>query len=76
MPRGIKQDIEDSVKIPISHAERVCKDNHLDQVIIIGRKVGDSGYECLTTYGKNKEHCKAAALIGDFLKFNVMDWEK
>ncbi|QDP65989.1 MAG: hypothetical protein GOVbin631_50 [Prokaryotic dsDNA virus sp.] len=76
MPRGIKECIEDDINIPVSHAERVCKDNRLDQVIIIGRKVGENGYECLTTYGKNKENCKAAAIIGDFLKYKVMGWDE
>jgi len=80
MPAGrpikMTPDINDFVSIPVSHAEKVCKDNGLDQVVIIGRKVGDDGYECVTTYGKNKKHCSAAATIGEYLKYNVMDWEK
>lgn len=74
--RNTDQTIEDVLSIPISHAEKVCKDNGLDQVIIIGRKTGDDGFECVTTYGRNREHCRAAGIIGDFLKFKVMDWDK
>lgn len=65
--------------IPISHAERVCKENGLDQVIIIGRKcdtLNSDGYECVTTYGRNRAHCKAAGIIGDFLKTKIMGWDK
>lgn len=76
MPAGRPTKIDKAPRIPISHAEKVCKDNGLDQVIIIGRKAGDGGFECVTTYGRNKEHCLAAGFIGDFLKFKVMDWDK
>lgn len=75
-PVGRPSKLDDFLCIPVSHAEKVCKDNGLDQVIIIGRKAGEGGFECVTTYGRNKEHCLAAGLIGDFLKFKVMDWDK
>lgn len=62
--------------IPIKAAEDVAKKYDYDQVVIIARKTGKNGGEHVTTYGKNKEHCKIAAHIGDFLKYKVMGWEK
>ena len=63
--------------IPISAAKRIADAYGYDQVIIIARKVGESpdphGEHC-TTYGRNAEHCEAAARIGDFLKYKVMGW--
>lgn len=63
-------------RIPVSAAEVVAKKYGYDQVIIIGRKVGadpEPHGEHLTTYGVNKEHCKAAAKVGDRLK-EIMKW--
>lgn len=60
--------------IPISAAEKIAKEFGYDQVVIIGRKVGDKGGEHCTTYGRNKDHCTVAARIGDYLKFKVMMW--
>lgn len=62
--------------IPISVAEWIAKEYTYDQVIVYARKVGDEGGEHMTTYGINKEHCGAAAKIGDFLKFKIMGWVK
>lgn len=62
--------------IPIKAAERIAKKHDIDQVIIIGRKVGEDGYECVTTYGIDKDNCDAAALIGNHLKYNVMGWPR
>lgn len=65
--------------IPISAAKEIAKEYGWDQVIIIARKVGEDPNphgEHVTTYGINKEHCDAAATIGDFLKYNVMKWPK
>ena len=64
--------------IPIRAAERIAKAFGYDQVIIYARKVGDApeGGEHMTTYGVNKEHCDAAARIGDHLKYNVMGWPR
>ena len=65
--------------IPISAAEKIAKAYGYDQIVVIGRKVGsgdeDHG-EHVTTYGINKEHCAAAAIIGDFLKYKVMGWKR
>ena len=60
--------------IPISAAEKIAKQYGYDQIIIYARKVGEG--EHMTTYGVNKEHCSAAALIGNFLKYKVMGWSK
>jgi hypothetical protein len=66
-------------RIPISAAKTIADKYGYDQVIVIARKVGDDpdphGEHC-TTYGVTKEHCKAAARIGDFLKYKIMGWEK
>lgn len=63
--------------IPISAARDVAKKYGYDQVIIYARVCHDSPLphgEHMTTYGKNTEHCGAAAKIGDFLKYKVMGW--
>jgi hypothetical protein len=63
--------------IPISAAKHVAKTYGYDQIIIIGRKVGEDpeprGEHC-TTYGIDKANCNAAARVGNFLKFKVMGW--
>lgn len=61
-------------EIPIKAAEHIAKTYGYDQVIILGRKVGDNGGEHLTTYGINREHCSVAARVGEFLKSKVMGW--
>ncbi len=60
--------------ITIKSAEQIAKHFGYEQVIILGRKTGEQGLEHLTTYGINKEHCGAAAKIGNFLKHKVMGW--
>ena len=62
--------------IPISAAKRVAELYGYDQVIIIARKCGDGGREHCTTYGVNEEHCRVAARCGDFLKYEVMEWNR
>lgn len=71
-----KTTVPDRKRIPISTAENIATRYGYDQVIIIARKVGEEGGEHVTTYGKNKEHCRVAALIGDHLKYEVMGWVK
>lgn len=68
-------------RVPIVAAQRIAEAYGYDQVIIIARKVGEgrAGYdhgEHVTTYGIDKEHCRIAAMVGDFLKFKVMGWAK
>ena len=62
--------------IPIAAAEKIAKSYDYDQVIIIARSVGDGPEhgEHVTTYGRDKDNCNAAAIIGDFLKYKVMGW--
>lgn len=63
-------------RIPITAAKEVAQKYGYDQVIIYARKVGESPDphgEHLTTYGVNREHCGAAAKIGNYLK-KVMGW--
>lgn len=60
--------------IPVWAGKRIAYEYGYDQIIIIGRKVGDDGREHVTTYGKNKDHCAVAARIGDFLKSKIMGW--
>ena len=63
--------------IPISAAKAIAERYGYDQVIVLGRRVGDAPEPCgehLTTYGRNRAHCAVAAKIGDFLKFKVMGW--
>lgn len=65
--------------IPISAAKAIAENYGYDQVIIYARKVGDDPAphgEHMTTYGVNRQHCDAAARIGDHLKYKVMGWKK
>ena len=62
--------------IPISAAKDIAKKYGYDQVIVYARKVGEDGLEHVTTYGINKEHCSAAAKIGNYLKYEVFGWER
>lgn len=62
--------------IPVKQAKEIAKKYGYDQVIIYARKVGDDGIEHMTTYGVDKDHCEAAAKIGDHLKYKVMGWKK
>jgi hypothetical protein len=52
--------------IPIKAAKQIADDYGYDQVVVIARCVGNDGKEHVTTYGRNKAHCRAAAKIGDF----------
>lgn len=63
--------------IPISSAAYIAKKYGYDQVVIIGRKVGEApaphGEHC-TTYGIDTAHCEVAAKIGNFFKYKLMGW--
>ena len=65
-----------SEEIPIQAAKEISEKYDYDQVIIIARKVGDDGNEHVTTYGKDKKNCIVATRIGNFLKYQVMEWTK
>lgn len=65
------------IPIPILEASNIAHGYGYDQVFIYGRRVGqdpDPHGEHFTTYGVNKEHCDAAARIGNVLKHKVMKW--
>jgi hypothetical protein len=59
--------------IPVEDAKLVAETRGYDQLVIIGRKVGQDGGEHVTTYGANPEHCAIAAMMGDKLK-EIMQW--
>jgi hypothetical protein len=63
------------MKIPISAAKEVSKKYGYDQIIIIGRKCGEQGFESVSTYGINKDNCDAASKIGNFIKYKIMGWK-
>ena len=60
-------------RIPITAGEALAHKHGYDQVIIYARRVGTPGLEWVTTYGKTKEHCAAAARIGDALRGHVFE---
>ena len=65
--------------IPIAAAKRIAKEYGYDQIIIYGRVCHDSPEphgEHVTTYGRNREHCDAAAKIGNHLKYKVFGWDR
>jgi len=64
------------INIPVSAAKEIADKYGVDQVVIIARKVDPNGREYVTTYGKDPNHCKIAAMMGDHLKYKVMGWEK
>lgn len=59
-------------RIPISAAALIGKTHDYDQVIIYARRVGDDGLEWVTTWGKDRTHCAAAARIGDAIGRKVV----
>ena len=61
-------------RIPISAGKRIAELYNYDQVVIIARKVGEG--EHVTTYGIDKNNCAVAARIGDYIKYEIMKWER
>ena len=55
-------------EIPISEAKAIGRKYGCDQVVILGRKVGPDGLEAVATWGRDKKHCDAAALVTRFLE--------
>lgn len=54
-------------RIPISAAKEIAKKYEYDQVVILARRTEESPEphgNWIATYGRNKEHCDAAALVG------------
>lgn len=65
--------------IPISEAQEIAAQYGYDQIVIIGRRVGELPDPCgehVTTYGRTKAHCDVAARIGNFLKYKIMGWQE
>lgn len=63
--------------IPVSAAKAISLEYGYDQVIVIARRVGEAPAphgEHVTTYGRNPDHCRTAAWVGNFLKHKVMGW--
>ncbi len=73
MSKSYFTDVKD---IPIKAAKEIAKRYGYDQVIIVGRLVGNNGKEHVTTYGVDKKHCSVAAMIGNYIKYKVMGWKK
>jgi len=64
--------------IPIVAAKRIADAYGYDQIIIVGRRIGEGNEphgEHVTTYGVNAPNCAVAAKIGDFFKYKLMGWE-
>ena len=60
--------------IPTHAARDIAEKYGYDQVVIVARKIGDTGGEHVTTYGRDKANCDVAARIGDFFKHKLMGW--
>jgi hypothetical protein len=62
--------------IPIAAAKQIAKQYGYDQVVIMARRchtTPEPHGEHITTYGRNTEHCRVAALMGDKLK-EIAQW--
>ena len=57
-----------AMPIPIKAASNIARLYGYDQVIIVARATGEDGQQWCTTYGRNADHCRAAASIGDALR--------
>lgn len=65
--------------IPIGVGKQICDRYGYDQVVIIARRVGEGDEERgehVTTYGVDSTHCGVAARIGDYVKYEIMKWER
>lgn len=73
---GVPESGETGKPIPILDAKRIAENYNYNQIVIVARKVGDNGIEHVTTYGTDKANCDVAANIGDFLRYEIMKWER
>ena len=62
--------------IPIGAAKRIADSYGYHQVIVIARAVGEDGGEHVTTYGVDQQNCDVAAHIGDYVRHEIMKWER
>lgn len=60
---------------PFAAAKWVADEWGLDQVVIIGRKHGEGGFETVTTYGRSDDDARVCDMIGTRIKLHVMQWE-
>lgn len=59
---------------PIADAEAFAEEFGLDQVVVIGRKHGEGGFECVTTWGRSDADARVCDLIASRFKTFVMEW--
>ncbi|MYE06885.1 MAG: hypothetical protein F4Y04_06660 [Chloroflexi bacterium] len=59
---------------PIADAEAFAEEYGLDQVVVIGRKHGEDGFECVTTWGRSDDDARVCDLIANRFKAFVMQW--
>lgn len=60
--------------IKISYAKEVSQKSGYEQIIILGIDP-KTGAQHVTTYGKSKNECKEAAIIGNWLK-RKLGWDE
>lgn len=51
-------------RIPLTVGKKICEENHLTQVVVIGKSV--SGAQVCMTYGVTLKDCENAAIAGRF----------
>lgn len=61
-------------EIPISAAKQIADLYGFDQIVVVGRRVGEQGYEHVTSYGVTPAHCTVAARMASFFKHKLMGW--
>ncbi len=68
-PRPMKE-------IDYASAARLAAEFGYDQIVIIARKEGPEGGECVCHAGLTKRDALTAEAIAEMLKFHVMGWDK
>lgn len=63
-------------EISSSDLKQFAEKYDLDQLVIVGRKIGTDGKDVCSSYGTNRDHAEVANDIADFLKYKVMGWKK
>ena len=59
---------------PYAVAQEIADEYDLDQVIVIGRKGGDDGFETITTYGRSDDDARVCDMIGTHITKDIMKW--
>lgn len=60
---------------PFRTAASIAQEHGLDQVVIIGRKTGDGGFETITTWGRSDDDARVCDMIGVRITRDIMQWE-